>query len=306
MICNSLPHSLPPSRSVARLPMAWVDFMGQLVSVCCYNTVDLTLYRTKAKWRVTVLPQKRDSRALTDLGDGGTDGGQSRGAGVCLDTYTVIWRTGVGDGVYVDTYTVIWRTGLGDGDTDGGQPRRWCWCLCRHIHTQWIGWQACGAGVCVDTYTVICRTCLFDGDTDQPSPICGAAVWVDTYTKWSAWQSVLAESLWGRSCCVMSMQAGVTAAFQPQVKRLSHMKHKWSQSSDNPVTGRANAQTIHICHTYGTSSQSSPLHNHPLRTFDCFIQLYNRMAAQVLAFPWPCGLLWTPRSFKLELKCYSI
>ena len=33
-------------------------------------------------------------------------------------------------------------------------------------------------------------------------------------------------------------------------------------------TRRANAQTIHICHTYRTYSQSSPLHNQPSWTFE--------------------------------------
>ena len=68
------------------------------------------------------------------------------------------------------------------------------------------------------------------------------------------------------------------------------------------LTRRANAQTIHIRHTYRTFSQSSLLHN-PHEHVSCFMQLYNRMTLQVLVFSWPCDLEWISRSFKLKSHC---
>ena len=48
------------------------------------------------------------------------------------------------------------------------------------------------------------------------------------------------------------------------------------------ITRRANAQTIHVCHTYRTSSLSSLLRKHH-EYLSCFMQLYDRMTAHKLS-----------------------
>ena len=57
------------------------------------------------------------------------------------------------------------------------------------------------------------------------------------------------------------------------------------------ITRRANAQTIHIHHTYRTFSKSSHLHNQPSLIFQLLYATSQQSS---------CYLEWTSRSFKLE------
>ena len=68
------------------------------------------------------------------------------------------------------------------------------------------------------------------------------------------------------------------------------------------TTRRANAQTIYICHKGLLHSYLPYIVNHH-EHLSCFIKLFSRMTAQVLALPWPCDLGWTSSSFKLESTC---
>ena len=65
---------------------------------------------------------------------------------------------------------------------------------------------------------------------------------------------------------------------------------------------RENATMIYIHHKGLLHSHLPYIINHK-EHLSCFMQLFNRMTAQVLAFPWPCDVEWTSRSFKLESNC---
>ena len=56
-------------------------------------------------------------------------------------------------------------------------------------------------------------------------------------------------------------------------------------NTDKIITRRENPQMIHICYTYRTSSQSSPLHYQPSRTFELLKATLQHNDSQVLAFP---------------------
>ena len=65
-----------------------------------------------------------------------------------------------------------------------------------------------------------------------------------------------------------------------------HANKRLKTNVNTAITKTANAQTLHIYHTYRTFLKSSPLHVHEHHEhLGCFMQLYNRMVAYILAFP---------------------
>ena len=57
------------------------------------------------------------------------------------------------------------------------------------------------------------------------------------------------------------------------------------QTNNQMKTRGANAQMIHICHTYRTSSQSSPLHNQPLQIFELLYATLQQHDCTSSSFP---------------------
>ena len=64
-------------------------------------------------------------------------------------------------------------------------------------------------------------------------------------------------------------------------------------------------RSIHAQLTSLLCSNLPHIINHCCECVDCFMQLYNRMIAHVLAFTGTCGLEWRSRSFTLISKCKS-
>ena len=69
---------------------------------------------------------------------------------------------------------------------------------------------------------------------------------------------------------------------------------------------RVNAQTIHIHHTYRTSSQASSLHNQPSRTFELLHATFQQRNSTSSSFPvtlWP----WVNiRVIQTRIKLYTL
>ena len=87
-------------------------------------------------------------------------------------------------------------------------------------------------------------------------------------------------------------------------KKTNNKKQNKKKKDKEQKKRRANAQTIHIRHTYSTSSQLSSLINQTSWTLESLhATLQQNECTRILAFPYQCDHEWTSRSFKLEPNC---